>query len=81
MGRPGTAGAARLRRAGLQGGGSSAPKARGRRRPENRLAHAVRKDDRPSFGDAAIRESVESVESVDQLFILKSSELCFADTP
>ena len=34
-----------FRRADFQSGGYSAPKARDRRRPENQLAHAERKDD------------------------------------
>ena len=64
-----------FRRAGFQGGGSSAPTVRGRRRPENRLAHAERNGDCFSFVAGAIWESVSSVESVDQLLILKSSRL------
>ena len=40
MGHPGLAVAARLRRAGFQGGGGLTPMVWKRRRPENRYAHA-----------------------------------------
>ncbi len=79
MGRPSSAGAARLRRAGFQGGGASAPKARGRHRPEDRLAHETQKGelildlDQPPNGDLPSVSSVKSVESVDQLLILKTT--------
>ena len=69
MGRPGKAGAARLRRAGFQGGGASAPKARGRRRPENRLAHA---EQMGMVAPSKPMTTWESVSSVDELLIMKT---------